>query len=115
MIALIIVIAASTAAITQPAYGIAFAAAAANGFSVNVIDAPEGMSSILDNNERIENALTDINEAAEIHIFDFDEDIYGLDLKVTFIARIREEVRFESMDALRAQLEKDRDACLSLI
>ena len=51
----------------------------------------------------------------ETHIFDFDEDIYGLDLKVTFIARIREEVRFESMDALRAQLEKDRDACLSLI
>ena len=49
------------------------------------------------------------------NIFDFDEDIYGLDLKVTFIARIREEVRFESMDALRAQLEKDRDACLSLI
>lgn len=45
----------------------------ANGFSVNVIDAPEGMSSILNNNERIENALTDINEAAEIHIFDFDE------------------------------------------
>ena len=51
----------------------------------------------------------------ETNIFDFDEDIYGLDLKVTFIARIREEVRFESMDALRAQLEKDRDACLSLI
>ena len=51
----------------------------------------------------------------ETNIFDFDEDIYGLDIKVTFIARIREEVRFESMDALRAQLEKDRDACLSLI
>ena len=51
----------------------------------------------------------------ETNIFDFDEDIYGLDLKVTFIARIREEVRFESMDALRTQLEKDRDACLSLI
>ncbi len=51
----------------------------------------------------------------ETNIFDFDEDIYGLDIKVTFIARIREEVRFESMDALRSQLEKDRDACLSLI
>lgn len=45
----------------------------ANVFSGNVINAPEGMSSILNNNERIENALTDINEATEIHIFDFDE------------------------------------------
>ena len=51
----------------------------------------------------------------ETHIFDFDEDIYGLDLEVTFVSRIREEVRFDSLDALRVQLEKDRDACRSVI
>ena len=51
----------------------------------------------------------------ETHIFDFDEDIYGLDLEVTFISHIREEVRFGSLDELRAQLEKDRDACMKVV
>ena len=51
----------------------------------------------------------------ETHIFDFDEDIYGLDLEVTFISRIREEVRFDSLEELRIQLEKDRDACQTVI
>jgi riboflavin kinase/FMN adenylyltransferase len=51
----------------------------------------------------------------ETHIFDFDEDIYGLDLEVTFISHIREEVRFGSLDELRVQLEKDRDACMKVV
>ena len=45
----------------------------------------------------------------ETHIFDFDEDIYGLDMKVTFVEKIRDEIRFDSMEALRRQLEKDRE------
>ena len=45
----------------------------------------------------------------ETHIFDFDEDIYGLDIKVTFMEKIRDEVKFESLEALRNQLEKDRE------
>ena len=51
----------------------------------------------------------------ETHIFDFDEDIYGLDMEVTFMSRIREEVRFCSLDELRVQLEKDRDACMKVV
>ena len=51
----------------------------------------------------------------ETNIFDFDEDIYGLDLKITFIARIREEVRFDSLEELKKQLENDRNSCLSLL
>ena len=51
----------------------------------------------------------------ETNIFDFDEDIYGLDLEVTFISRIREEVKFDSLDELRVQLEKDRAACRAVI
>ena len=45
----------------------------------------------------------------ETHIFDFDEDIYGLDIKVTVMEKIRDEVKFESLEALRNQLEKDRE------
>ena len=47
----------------------------------------------------------------ETNIFDFDEDIYGLDLKVTFHHKIRDERRFDSIDTLRSQLAADK-ACI---
>ena len=47
----------------------------------------------------------------ETHILDFDEDIYGLPLRITFLRRLRDEVHFPSLDALKAQLELDREAC----
>ena len=47
----------------------------------------------------------------ETHILDFDEDIYGLPLRITFLRRLRDEVRFPSLEALTHQLEKDRDCC----
>ena len=47
----------------------------------------------------------------ETHIFDFDEDIYGLDMKVTFVEKIRDEIKFDSLEQLRLQLEKDKDMC----
>ncbi len=56
------------------------------------------------------NAGTD--RTVETNIFGFDEDIYGLDLKVTFLRKIREERRFSSLDELKAQLEHDRKVCL---
>ncbi len=48
----------------------------------------------------------------ETNIFDFDEDIYGLDLKVTFLRKIRDERRFDSIDALRSQLAADKAGIL---
>ena len=47
----------------------------------------------------------------ETHILDFDEDIYGLPLTITFLRRLRDEVHFPSLEALKDQLAKDRDAC----
>ena len=47
----------------------------------------------------------------ETHILDFDEDIYGLPLRITFLKRLRDEVHFPSLEALKDQLEKDRDCC----
>ncbi len=49
----------------------------------------------------------------ETNIFGFDEDIYGLDMSLTFVARIREERKFDSLDDLKRQLELDREECLS--
>lgn len=49
------------------------------------------------------NALT-----IETHILDFDEDIYGLDLHLSFLSRIRPERKFDSLQALAVQLAADR-------
>lgn len=45
----------------------------------------------------------------EVHLFDFDGDIYGQHVHVDFLHRIREERRFESFDALKAQILNDAD------
>ena len=52
------------------------------------------------------------DRTVETNIFDFDEDIYGLDLKVTFLRKIRPERRFDSLETLKDQLILDRQACL---
>ena len=49
----------------------------------------------------------------ETNIFDFDEEIYGLDINLTFLEKIRDERRFSSLDDLRCQLSLDRDYCKS--
>ena len=49
----------------------------------------------------------------ETHIFGFDEDIYGLDIKVTFLHKIRDEIKFASLTDLKTQLELDRTTCHS--
>lgn len=49
------------------------------------------------------NALT-----VETNIFDFNEDIYGLDITIRFIRRIRQEKRFPSLKELKAQLTEDK-------
>ena len=43
----------------------------------------------------------------ETHIFDFEKDIYGRRITVQFIEKIREEVKFDSIDLLKSQIKKD--------
>jgi riboflavin kinase/FMN adenylyltransferase len=43
----------------------------------------------------------------EVHLFDFEGDLYGRSLPVDFVARIRGERRFESADELVAQIRLD--------
>src|SRR5581483_9492825 len=43
----------------------------------------------------------------ETHLFDFDRDVYGASLRVGFVQRLRDERRFESIDALREQIAAD--------
>ncbi|MEC9286317.1 MAG: bifunctional riboflavin kinase/FAD synthetase [Pseudomonadota bacterium] len=43
----------------------------------------------------------------EVHIFDFDEDIYGRLLTVTFLKKVRDERTFDGLDSLKTQIEQD--------
>lgn len=43
----------------------------------------------------------------EVHIFDFDEDIYGRHIHVDFVEKLRDEVKFADLDALVEQMHLD--------
>ncbi len=45
----------------------------------------------------------------EVHLFDFQQDIYGRHVQVEFLAFLRPEQRFDSLDALQRQIQTDSD------
>lgn len=51
----------------------------------------------------------------EVNIFDFDRDIYGDSLSVEFIAIIRKDYHFTDLEALRQQLEADKQAAMKIL
>ncbi len=55
------------------------------------------------------------NELLEVHLFDFDGDLYGQRLDVTLIAHLRDEQKFDGLDALRAQIASDSEEARSLL
>ena len=50
-------------------------------------------------------------QTIEVHIFEFDKNIYDSTLTINFIEKIRDEKKFESFDALKKQLIKDKEIC----
>ena len=51
----------------------------------------------------------------EVHILDFDRDIYGEKIRVNFIKRIRDEVKFSDLSQLSEQIQEDVDTARSLL
>jgi riboflavin kinase / FMN adenylyltransferase len=47
-------------------------------------------------------------EMLEVHLFDFDADLYGLEVRVDFLKHLRDEQKFAGLDALKSQLERDK-------
>ncbi len=45
----------------------------------------------------------------EVHLFDFEQDIYGTDLTVSFVDKIRDEQKFDSLDELKQQIQRDAE------
>lgn len=55
------------------------------------------------------------NQSIEIHLFNFKESIYKKHLAIELLERIRDEQKFDSVDVLKIQLEKDKETSLNYI
>ena len=54
-------------------------------------------------------------KSIEVNLFNFDRDIYDKVISVNVVVKIRDEKKFSSINALKAQLAKDEEHCLKLI
>ncbi|MGI9270287.1 MAG: bifunctional riboflavin kinase/FAD synthetase [Woeseiaceae bacterium] len=51
----------------------------------------------------------------EVHIFDFNEEIYGEYIHVDFVSRLRSEIKYDQVDELVAQMHRDADNARSIL
>lgn len=51
----------------------------------------------------------------EVHLFNFDEDIYGKEIVVEFVKALRKEMKFASIEDLKLQLQSDKRAALEIL
>lgn len=51
-----------------------------------------------------------IRQQLEVHLFDFNSNLYGKQLEVSLLHKLRDEIKFDSLDALTAQIELDAEA-----
>jgi len=51
-------------------------------------------------------------QTIEVNILDFDKDIYGKKIKIYFLKRIRDEQKFNSIEELKTQMQKDKQTTL---
>jgi len=54
-------------------------------------------------------------QTIEVHLFDFDKDIYDQNIEVSLLHYIREEQKFSSVDALKEQLNNDKKVAVNYI
>ncbi|WP_158860190.1 bifunctional riboflavin kinase/FAD synthetase [Lunatibacter salilacus] len=52
--------------------------------------------------------LSGLNKTVEVHLFDFDRTIYGVDIDISFLEFLRPEIKFSGLDELKDQLDRDR-------
>jgi len=55
------------------------------------------------------------NQTIEIHFFDFNKDLYGTTIQVDVLKFLRDEQKFESVELLKNQLQKDKEKSLEII
>ena len=57
----------------------------------------------------------EMDVTVEIHLLDYNGDLYGERLSVQFLQRLRDEQKFDSPDALAAQLSEDEEHCRNVV
>ena len=90
--------------VLRPAYGV---------YAVRVALDGQVRAGVL--NVGVRPTVDGVSEVAEVHLLDFDADIYGRTLDVALVDRIREERRFDGIDALAAQIVHDVDAARAML
>jgi riboflavin kinase/FMN adenylyltransferase len=55
------------------------------------------------------------NRSIEVNIFDFEGDIYGKEITLAFVGKIRDEQKFDNIEMLVTQLEKDKIEALLIL
>lgn len=56
-----------------------------------------------------------VHQTIEVNIFDFDKTIYGETLTVAFVGNIRQDIKFNDLEALKKQLALDKQAALNML
>ncbi len=56
-----------------------------------------------------------LKRSIEVHIFDMSRDLYGQKLRISFIDRLRDELKFKDVDELKEQLIKDRQDAIDIL
>jgi riboflavin kinase/FMN adenylyltransferase len=51
----------------------------------------------------------------EVHLFDFNQQVYGEHVSVEFVKKLRDEQRFESFERLRQQIQRDAEHARSIL
>jgi riboflavin kinase/FMN adenylyltransferase len=57
----------------------------------------------------------ELTRTLEVNIFEFDREIYGDTIQVRFVDRIRDEVKFDGVEGLKAQLDADKEKSLGIL
>lgn len=55
------------------------------------------------------------SKTIEVHIFDFDQQIYGEKLRISFVGQIRKEKKFSDLEELKKQLKKDEEIARNML
>jgi riboflavin kinase/FMN adenylyltransferase len=55
------------------------------------------------------------NESIEVHFLNFNKEIYNMTIQINLLHRLRDEVKFESIEALKEQLLKDKETSLKYV
>ncbi len=90
-----------------PAAGVAAGVAAAPGAA---LDGWPGVASLGTRPQ-----VNGVEPLLEVHLFRFNGDLYGREIEVEFVARLRDELRFDSLAEMTAQMHRDAEAARQLL